>query len=178
MTQNLHMSGIIMYAGLTARMVVPELCGMIPVLWQSPFHFTDEIWLWWYGVGVILTLTKRGLSQPPEAFGEEGVCNCREGVCEQVRGFIGWKIWVDASTITRRNVEGETMMQRGRACMSAQALLSMLVSSDAPCEHSTYCNWYSGTAQWLVMKLCWTMQLPGVVCLTVLEKEHFCLLET
>lgn len=80
---------------------------------------------------------------------------------------------MDASTITRRNVEGEKMMQRGRACMSAQALLSMLVSSDAPCEHSTYCNWYSGTAQWLVMKLCWTMQLPGVMCLTVLEKRAF-----
>lgn len=118
MTQNLHMSGIIMYAGLTARMVVPELCGMIPVLWQSPFHFTDEIWLWWYGVGVILTLTKRGLSQPPEAFGEEGVCNCREGYVSKWEGLsVGRFEWMHQLLLEEMLRERKWCREGEHACL-------------------------------------------------------------
>lgn len=145
MTWFLHMSGTIMHAGLTARIVVQELGGLIPGLWQSPFHFTDDIWLWWSSDGVILTPTKRGLSQPPEALWRG--CNCREGVCEQergwlLRGFIDWKIWVDGSNIFKVGMlkkcwGRENDAERERTRLSAQGLLSILVTGEASCEHST-----------------------------------------
>lgn len=101
---------------------MPEQGGMIPVLWQSPFRFTD---------GVILTLTKRGLSQPPEASGEKGVCNCSAGYVSRWEGFIGWKIWADRSAITQR---WRNDAERENVCVCTSS--SILVSSDALCEET------------------------------------------
>lgn len=141
------MSRIIMYAGLTAHMVVPELGGMICGLWQSPFHFTDGSWLWCYSESVILTPTKRGLSQPPEALGRRG-----GGMLQMQRGGM----WGSESVISKRvyrleNLSGwikynhaeekcwgrENDAERKGTCMSAQALLSILVTGDTPFQHST-----------------------------------------
>lgn len=165
------MSGIIMHAGLTACIVVPELCRMIPWLWQSPFHFTDEIRPWWSSSDdVILTPTKRGLSQPLEAFGGVGWLQLqRVGVSKWEGDFweglsVGKFEWMDQIYSELKKCWGREMMQRAseRACLLKPCLAYWLpvrlrISTAHICSN--------GAAQWLTIKLCvilWNSQMRCV----------------
>lgn len=97
------------------------------VEWSQWFHFTDEMW----------TVVTVWCWLPPK----EGSLNLRRpggegGMRGSGRGFMGWKMWVDGSDILimKKCWGSENDAERERTCMSAQALLSILVTSEAPSE--------------------------------------------
>lgn len=131
MTQIVHMSGIIMYAGLTAHMVVPGVGGMILGLWQGPVHFTDEIWLWWLQWWCNTdSHQKRALSTsggPKRGGGlqlQRGVMWANERVVSEGVS-VGKFEWMDQIYSELKKCWGrENDAERGRACTS--------VSGEAP----------------------------------------------
>lgn len=162
-----------MYPGLTARMDVPELGSVIPGLWQSPFHFTDEIWLRWYSDGVILTPTKRGLSQPPEAL--RGAATAERGHVSQSEGdfreglSVGKCEWMAQVYWKLKKCLGREHACLHKPCLAYRLPARLPVSTAHPCSN--------GAAQWLTVKLhVGLIQLPGAMCLTVLGKKAFCAL--
>lgn len=128
-----HMSGIIIYAGLTACTQLRQSC----VEWSEPFFFFFTPTDWWRDAdGVILTLTKRGLSQPPEAWGDEGLCDCREEPVKRVYQLENLK-WMDQLSLDA----GEMLRQR-KWCWDTdhrarvqKAPLGMLACGDARKKH-------------------------------------------
>lgn len=148
MTRNLHMSGIIMYGGGAARTALAELAEVIPVLWQSPFSFH-----WWDSTGmvhdgVMPTLSKRGLSQPPEAFRGEGGFEAAARRCERVtRGVYQLEKfqWLD-----------QLLMKKCRSW-----------ENDPERENTPVRAATVHKAQW------GTLKVPGGMCLTVLKNLHF-----
>lgn len=148
MTRNLHMSGIIMYGGGAARTALAELAEVIPVLWQSPFSFH-----WWDSTGmvhdgVMPTLSKRGLSQPPEAFRGKEASKLQPGGVSEWRGvFISWKEfqWLD-----------QLLMKKCRSW-----------ENDPERENTPVRAATVHKAQW------GTLKVPGGMCLTVLKNLHF-----
>lgn len=110
MTGIWHMSGIIIYAGLTACTRLRQSC----VEGAEPFFFFLTSTHWgWDADDVILTLTKRGLSQPPEAWGDEGLCDCGEEPVKRVYRLENCK-WMD-----RLSLDAGEMLRQRKGCWGA-----------------------------------------------------------